>query len=90
MTNVPEVTLAREAGLCYANLSLVTNFAAGISSHTLTHREVVEVMGKKIDLIREIFMETAVSVPAAKNVVVFKRGLSFRQISALLFYFVLG
>ncbi|NMB41512.1 MAG: S-methyl-5'-thioadenosine phosphorylase [Firmicutes bacterium] len=67
MTNVPEVTLAREAGLCYANLSLVTNFAAGISSHTLTHREVVEVMGKKIDLIREIFMETAVSMPAARE-----------------------
>ncbi len=63
MTNVPEVTLAREAGLCYANLSLVTNFAAGISPHALTHQEVVEVMREKINLIREIFMETMFSMP---------------------------
>jgi 5'-methylthioadenosine phosphorylase len=67
MTNVPEVTLAREAGLCYATLSLVTNFAAGISPHVLTHREVAEVMAEKITLIREIFMETLISVPRHRN-----------------------
>ncbi len=44
MTNVPEVLLAREAGLCYATVALVTNYAAGISPHILTHEEVVEVM----------------------------------------------
>ncbi|NLA27102.1 MAG: S-methyl-5'-thioinosine phosphorylase, partial [Firmicutes bacterium] len=32
MTNVPEVVLAREAGLCYATIALVSNFAAGISA----------------------------------------------------------
>jgi len=63
MTSVPEVVLAREAGLCYATLSLVTNFAAGISPYALTHREVVEVMREKINLIREIFVETLVSMP---------------------------
>ena len=31
MTNVPEVCLAREAEICYATVSMVTNFAAGIS-----------------------------------------------------------
>ena len=62
MTNVPEVTLAREAGLCYANLSLVTNFAAGISPHPLSHQEVVEMMQEKLDLLREIFMETLISL----------------------------
>jgi len=67
MTNVPEVVLAREAGLCYATLSLVTNFAAGISSHNLTHQEVVEVMREKINLLREIFMETFLSLPRERK-----------------------
>ena len=41
MTSVPEVCLARELGICYGNISIVTNFAAGISPTILTHAEVV-------------------------------------------------
>ena len=67
MTNVPEVTLAREAGLCYASLSLVTNFAAGISDKQLSHREVVEGMEEQIKVIREVFMETIASLPGGKS-----------------------
>lgn len=67
MTNVPEVTLAREAGLCYANLSLVTNFAAGMSSRPLSHQEVVEMMDEKLDLIRGVFMETLISLPPERK-----------------------
>lgn len=67
MTNVPEVTLAREAGLCYASLSLVTNYGAGISPQPLTHREVVEVMETKINIIRDVFLETFVSLPESKK-----------------------
>jgi len=44
MTNVPEVVLAREAGLCYSTIALSTNYAAGISGEPLTHREVLEIM----------------------------------------------
>ncbi len=51
MTNVPEVVLAREAGLCYATIALSTNFAAGISETVLTHDEVMEQMDKfKLEL----------------------------------------
>lgn len=46
MTNVPEVVLAREAGLCYATIALPTNYAAGISATPLTHEEVLEEMEK--------------------------------------------
>lgn len=67
MTNVPEVTLAREAGLCYANLSLVTNYAAGISPHPLSHQEVVEMMEEKLSVIRELFMETLISLPPERK-----------------------
>ncbi|MCY0880275.1 MAG: S-methyl-5'-thioadenosine phosphorylase [Firmicutes bacterium] len=44
MTGVPEVVLARELGLCYAAVALVTNFAAGLTGQPLTHEEVLEVM----------------------------------------------
>jgi 5'-methylthioadenosine phosphorylase len=67
MTGIPEATLAREAGLCYANLSLVTNYAAGISPHMLTHREVVEMMEEKINLLREIILEVLVALPEARE-----------------------
>lgn len=44
MTGVPEVVLARELGMCYASIGMVTNEAAGIASHPLTHAEVMESM----------------------------------------------
>lgn len=56
MTSVPEVCLARELGICYANVSIVTNFAAGISPGILTHSEVVELMEKNIDGARHLVM----------------------------------
>lgn len=40
MTNVPEVVLAREAGLCYGAVAVVTNLAAGLSPTPLNHDEV--------------------------------------------------
>ncbi len=49
MTGVPEVVLAREAGLCYATLCVVSNWAAGISSSRITHEEVVEIMDRRQD-----------------------------------------
>ncbi|RQD77296.1 MAG: S-methyl-5'-thioadenosine phosphorylase, partial [Candidatus Syntrophonatronum acetioxidans] len=52
MTNVPEVVLAREIGLCYTTISLVANYAAGISKNILSHEEVLEMMGKNIDGLR--------------------------------------
>ncbi|HYH01752.1 MAG TPA: S-methyl-5'-thioinosine phosphorylase, partial [Bacillota bacterium] len=36
MTAVPEVILARELGICYANISIITNWAAGINSQSLS------------------------------------------------------
>ncbi|HHV65223.1 MAG TPA: S-methyl-5'-thioadenosine phosphorylase [Peptococcaceae bacterium] len=44
MTGVPEVVLARELGMCYATLALVTNEAAGITQKPLTHSEVIATM----------------------------------------------
>ena len=67
MTSVPEVCLARELGMCYANISIVTNFAAGISTSILTHSEVVEMMGNSIHEVRRLIMSGIKNIPAAKN-----------------------
>jgi len=44
MTNIPEAVLAKEAEMCYMTISLVTNYAAGISPTPLTHSEVLDIM----------------------------------------------
>lgn len=67
MTSVPEVCLARELGMCYANISIVTNFAAGISPGLLTHGEVVDMMGQNIEGIRRILTSTLEFIPAEQH-----------------------
>jgi 5'-methylthioadenosine phosphorylase len=57
MTGVPEVVLARELGICYANISAITNFAAGISKTPLKHSEVVQIMAENQSKIRELITE---------------------------------
>lgn len=62
MTGVPEVVLARELGLCYASIGLITNVAAGIAGHQLTHAEVLEAMqrmSERVANLLERIMESA-------------------------------
>ena len=40
MTGMPEAALARELDLCYANFSLVVNWAAGLGEGPITMREI--------------------------------------------------
>src|SRR5690606_29757669 len=40
MTSVPEAVLAREAGICYAAMAMVTNMGAGMEERPLSHEEV--------------------------------------------------
>ncbi len=61
MTSVPEVVLAREKEMCYVNISMVTNFAAGISPTKLTHQEVLEVMAENAENLRKLAMK-AISI----------------------------
>ncbi len=46
MTGVPEVVLAREAGLCYASVGIATNYAAGLADEALSADEVCELMAE--------------------------------------------
>ena len=57
MSTVPEVIVAAHMGVPVAGISCITNLAAGISQHPLTHAEVIEVAraveGKFLDLLKE-------------------------------------
>jgi 5'-methylthioadenosine phosphorylase len=59
MTGVPEVTLAREAEMSYAGLSIITNAAAGISPNPLSHQEVLDEMAVTLPKVAELFLAAA-------------------------------
>lgn len=67
MTNVPEVVLARELEMCYSTVSIVTNFAAGISDKKLTHDEVSEIMEKNTEKIKELVFSTVNEVSEERS-----------------------
>lgn len=66
MTSVPEVVLAREAEMCYATLSMVTNFAAGVSQDVLTHGEVLDTMNANLANMKALFVQ-AIRLLAAEE-----------------------
>jgi len=67
MTSVPEVVLAREAGMCYAGIAMVTNFAAGISPRELTHKEVLETMAANGKNLSTLLMKAVELLPDTRE-----------------------
>src|SRR5512140_1158018 len=67
MSTIPEVIVAAHMGLPLAGISCITNLAAGISQHPLTHGEVMEVAraveGKFLDLLRAFIPRAFAAVP---------------------------
>ena len=68
MSTVPEVIAAAHMNLPVAGISCITNLAAGLAQHPLTHQEVVEVAraveGKFSDLLRSFIPRAFAAVPA--------------------------
>lgn len=56
MTGVPEVVLARELGLCYASLCLVTNYAAGMTGDAITGEEIGEICGQRRETLDAVLL----------------------------------
>ncbi|MEW6243341.1 MAG: S-methyl-5'-thioadenosine phosphorylase [Bacillota bacterium] len=80
MTNVPEVVLAREAGLCYGLVAMVTNYAAGISTEPLTHEEVLDVMNENQSALQRLLAECVKHFPSEKGCICRLSGVHFRNI----------
>ena len=65
MTAMPEAALARELGLCYTTLALVTDLDAGVEAGAgVTHAEVLEAFAANLPRLRELLAATLTAMPA--------------------------
>ncbi len=67
MTGMPEASLARELEICYSGLSVVANYAAGISKKKLTVPEVMEAMHASTEHIKRLLKETFNHLPEERK-----------------------
>lgn len=68
MTGYPEVVLAKELGLCYASLCIVTNEACGMKAGgRLSFSEITEQMDRLSVCVKEIVSRAAEKIPAERS-----------------------
>lgn len=69
MTQVPEIPLLREAGLCAVGIAMVTDHDAGIEGEVeaVTHDAVLEVMAANVDRLRGVLHDLVAAVPADRD-----------------------
>ena len=68
MTAMPEAALARELGLCYTTLALVTDLDAGVEAgQGVTHAEVLEAFAANLPRMRDLLVATLGRLPAAQG-----------------------
>jgi 5'-methylthioadenosine phosphorylase len=64
MTGHPEAVLARELGLCYTAVALVTDLDAGVDGDQgVTQEEVFRVFGENTARLRELLLDVAAALP---------------------------
>ena len=57
MTNVPEVVLAKELGLCYASVGFVVNMATGMESGSIQLDKIDEMVARNKEKVSRLFMD---------------------------------
>jgi 5'-methylthioadenosine phosphorylase len=67
MTNVPEVILAREAGLCYGALSIVSNLACGLSPTPLSHDDVRSAVASAAQTLANVLRKAMKGLPETRE-----------------------
>jgi len=68
MTGYPEVLLARELEICYANISLITDYDVGVpGAPPVTHEEVVRVFGQNNARLRELLFGAIPAFPTERD-----------------------
>jgi 5'-methylthioadenosine phosphorylase len=68
MTGHPEAVLARELGLCYTSLSLVTDLDAGVEAgEGVTHEEVFEVFAQNVGRLRTVLFDVVKGLPVSRD-----------------------
>jgi 5'-methylthioadenosine phosphorylase len=68
MTQYPEAVLARELELCYANISLITDYDVGVEGvPPVTHEEVVRVFAENNERLRDLLFAVIPSLPVERD-----------------------
>ncbi|MFJ6212578.1 S-methyl-5'-thioadenosine phosphorylase [Streptomyces sp. NPDC092296] len=68
MTGHPEAVLARELGLCYTSISLVTDLDAGVETgEGVTHDEVLAVFAQNVGRLRTVLFDVVAGLPAERD-----------------------
>jgi 5'-methylthioadenosine phosphorylase len=68
MTGYPEVVLARELEICYANISLITDYDVGVpGAPPVSHEEVVRVFGENNAKVRELLLAVIPTLPVERD-----------------------
>jgi 5'-methylthioadenosine phosphorylase len=69
MTQYPEAYLARELEMCFVNVSLVTDYDAGIEGEiaAVTHGAVLEVFNANIGALRRLLFDLVPRIPAERS-----------------------
>ncbi|MFJ1794738.1 S-methyl-5'-thioadenosine phosphorylase [Kitasatospora griseola] len=68
MTGYPEATLARELGLCYTSVAMVTDLDAGVEvGEGVTHEEVLKVFSENIERLRTVILDLVTELPAERD-----------------------
>lgn len=68
MTQQPEATLARELALCYCNISLITDYDAGVEGvPPVTVPEVIKVFQENNARLRDLLLAIVPSLPAERG-----------------------
>lgn len=57
MTNVPEVTLAKELGMCYAAVGIITNWCTGIKSDKIALHDIEGALEKNKEKVTGVFIK---------------------------------
>jgi 5'-methylthioadenosine phosphorylase len=69
MTQHPEAALARELEMCYANVSLITDFDVGVEGQgdAVSHEEVIRVFTENNERLRSLLFRMIVSLPDERD-----------------------
>ncbi len=71
MTQYPEVVLAREQELCYLNISLATDYDAGLEGDPrvkpVSHEEVIRVFNENMESLRKLIVEIVKRLPRRRT-----------------------
>ncbi|MFX1482637.1 MAG: S-methyl-5'-thioadenosine phosphorylase, partial [Promethearchaeota archaeon] len=62
MTAYPEAALAREAGICFVNISMPTDYDVHGEEH-VTHAMVLKTMAENVERVRKLTFEMISNIP---------------------------